>query len=106
MVAYPVWLGDPSRPALGWWHCPADHLARAGIVLCPPLGFDYLQSYRALRVLADELGRCGLLRRAFRLRRHRRFRRRTLRCQARGVDCDRTIGHCVAPPKTEWRIFA
>ena len=28
-------------------------------MLCPPLGFDYLQSYRALRVLADELAAAG-----------------------------------------------
>ena len=55
VVAHPVWLGHPHQPAFGWWHSPADHRARGGVLLCPPLGFDYMQSHRALRVLADEL---------------------------------------------------
>jgi alpha-beta hydrolase superfamily lysophospholipase len=59
VLAHPIWLGDQQRPAFGWWHCPADRQARAGVILCPPLGFDYLQSYRALRVLADELATAG-----------------------------------------------
>ena len=28
-------------------------------MLCPPLGFDYLQSYRAFRMLADQLAAAG-----------------------------------------------
>jgi pimeloyl-ACP methyl ester carboxylesterase len=59
VVARPVWLGHPNRPAFGWWHGPADGRVRAGVLLCPPLGFDYLQSQRALRVLADELATAG-----------------------------------------------
>ncbi len=53
--ARPIWLGQPGRPAFGWWHEPVDGRARAGVLLCAPLGFDYLQSHRALRLLADEL---------------------------------------------------
>ena len=43
----------------GWWHAPADARSRGGVLLCPPLGFDYLQSHRALRVLADDLAAEG-----------------------------------------------
>lgn len=57
--ARPIWLWHGGRPAFGWWHGPADARARAGVLLCPPLGFDYLQSHRALRVLADELAAEG-----------------------------------------------
>lgn len=58
-AAHPIWLGDPDRPAFGWWHGPVDRRARAGVLLCAPLGFDYLQSHRALRLLADELAAEG-----------------------------------------------
>src|SRR5271166_2215282 len=55
VVAHPVWLGQPRQPAFGWWHSPADQRARGGVLLCPPLGLDYMQSHRALRLLAEEL---------------------------------------------------
>jgi pimeloyl-ACP methyl ester carboxylesterase len=57
VLAHPVWLGHARTPAFGWWHGPADRRARAGVLLCPPLGFDYLQSHPALRLLANELAR-------------------------------------------------
>lgn len=57
--ARPIWFGEGGQPVFGWWHSPADDRARAGVLLCPPLGFEYLQSHRALRMLADELAAEG-----------------------------------------------
>lgn len=57
--ARPIWLGDDRRPSFAWWHGPDDGRLRAGVVLCPPLGFDYLQSHYALRLLAEQLADTG-----------------------------------------------
>lgn len=55
----PIWFGSESRPLFGWWHGPDDGRARAGVVICPPLGYEYLQSHRALRLLAETLADRG-----------------------------------------------
>jgi pimeloyl-ACP methyl ester carboxylesterase len=49
-----LWFGPTERPLFGWLHAPAAG-ARAGVVLCPPLGRDYLQAHYALRRLAERL---------------------------------------------------
>lgn len=58
--ARPVWFGRPDRPLLGWYHTPADGTARAGVVICPPLGREYLRCHYALRLLAEGLAARGL----------------------------------------------
>jgi pimeloyl-ACP methyl ester carboxylesterase len=55
----PIWIGDARRPAFGWWHQPDGGRFRGGVVVCPPLGLDYIQSHYALRVLADDLSARG-----------------------------------------------
>ena len=57
--ALPVWLGDERRPAFGWFHSPDDGLARGGVIICPPLGLDYLHAHYALRLLAERLAATG-----------------------------------------------
>src|SRR5947209_4190609 len=41
-------------------HIPADQHARAGVVLCPPLGRDNLQAHYAIRQVAERLAEAGL----------------------------------------------
>ncbi|MFZ0665201.1 MAG: alpha/beta fold hydrolase [Acidimicrobiales bacterium] len=63
MTAIPVWFGPPERLLFGWFHSPAGDRARGGIVICPPLGRDYLRSHYAQRRTAirlEERGFCCL----------------------------------------------
>jgi len=50
----PIWFGDDNRPLFGWLHRCAG-LARGGVVLCPPLGYELWTSYQSLRRLAELL---------------------------------------------------
>jgi dienelactone hydrolase len=61
VAAQPVWFGPADRPLFGWLHAPPDAAARAGAVICPPVGREYTQSHYALRVIADELSGRGVL---------------------------------------------
>ena len=62
-AAIPLFLAGeiPSDRALfTWYHPPpAAVRRRAGIVICPPLGYEYMSSYRALRILAERLAALG-----------------------------------------------
>lgn len=55
-----TWFGDPDSPTLGFVHLPDDRLVRGGVVLCPPLGYDQVLGYRAMRFVAQELAARGL----------------------------------------------
>ena len=59
-TARPMWLEGPGRPIFAWFHSPRDRRARAGVVVCPPIGFDYYLAHYALRRLAEELADAGL----------------------------------------------
>ena len=37
----------------------AERTRRAGVVLCPPLGYEYMSSYRTYRILARRLSALG-----------------------------------------------
>jgi alpha/beta superfamily hydrolase len=54
-----TWFGDPSRPLLGWVTRPADGVGRSGVVIAPPLGYEYLSTHRSLRTLAERLAGAG-----------------------------------------------
>lgn len=58
-VSRPMWLQGPCRPIFAWFHSPDDRRARAGVVLCPPLGIDYDVSHFAFRRLAEQLTVAG-----------------------------------------------
>jgi len=60
ITSRPTWFGPESGPMAGWWHAPVDSMVRGIVVLCPPVGLEFLISYRALRVTADSLARAGL----------------------------------------------
>jgi exosortase A-associated hydrolase 2 len=52
--------GNPSRPLFGCFHPPQDTTAReGGVVLCNPLGREYIRSHRAYRQLAIHLSNAG-----------------------------------------------
>ncbi len=53
------WFGD-ERSLFGWLHLPAGKQARGGVVLFPPLAYDYRVAYPTFRVLAEQLAACGL----------------------------------------------
>lgn len=55
MTATPVWFGPPDRLLFGWFHSPEGLRARGGVVLCSPLGRDYLRAHYALRRTASRL---------------------------------------------------
>ncbi|HTZ08684.1 MAG TPA: alpha/beta hydrolase family protein [Acidimicrobiales bacterium] len=55
----PRWLGPPERPLFGWLHTPPGGTARGAVLVCPPLGRQYLQGHYALRLLAEALARAG-----------------------------------------------
>jgi alpha-beta hydrolase superfamily lysophospholipase len=60
MTVTPLWFGPSERPLFGWLHVPVGGQARGAVVLCPPVGRDYLQAHYALRRLAERAQQCGL----------------------------------------------
>ncbi len=53
------WFGPPGRPLLGWLSAPDDGASRAGVVLLPPVGYEYWSSHHAMRALAERLAGRG-----------------------------------------------
>lgn len=60
MPATPVWFGPKGRLLFGWFHRPENGRARGGVVICPPLGRDYMRGHYALRRMAARLEEHGL----------------------------------------------
>ncbi|HEX8172039.1 MAG TPA: alpha/beta fold hydrolase [Thermoanaerobaculia bacterium] len=57
----PLYFGPPERSLFGWYHAPADvPRSDLAIVICAPLGHEYVNSHRAMRHLADKLARAGV----------------------------------------------
>lgn len=57
----PIWFGDPERPLSGWLTLPAGGQARAGVVLCPPMGEEGRAAHRTFRRLAQALAQRGFV---------------------------------------------
>ena len=57
--ATPIWFGPTDRPLFGWLHLPEE--ARAGVVLCRPIGLEELSVHPRLPVPCGATGsdRCG-----------------------------------------------
>ncbi len=60
----PFFFGQSQRPLFGIYHAPkADARERSqpsGVVICPPIGQEYMRTHRALRQLALQLNKAGL----------------------------------------------
>lgn len=55
------YFGPDDAPLFGWLHLPRDKPAGTmGMVLCPPLGIDYVNTYPVLRHLANRLAFHGI----------------------------------------------
>lgn len=56
----PLLFGNPKTPLYGAYHpALAKHPAPLGVVLCAPLGHEYLRTHRAMRQLANMLAKAG-----------------------------------------------
>ena len=56
----PFYFGSSKEPLLGAYHPPMAQGARdSAVLLCPPLGQEYLRTHWSLRRLADMLSRSG-----------------------------------------------
>ena len=57
----PLYFASKDSTLFGWLHMPRESQAGDfGMVLCPPLGIDYVNTYPALRHLADRLAARGI----------------------------------------------
>ena len=57
----PVYFGSGGRALFGCYHAPREPvLADRALVICQPLGPEYIRCHRMLRVLAASLARAGL----------------------------------------------
>src|SRR4051812_22961002 len=50
---------DGPRPLFGSYHAPAQPVRDIGYVICPPLGWEGIQSYQTVQRLADALAAAG-----------------------------------------------
>ncbi len=55
----PRWFGPTERPLLGWWTAPTLRTSRSGVVILPPIGYEYWSAHRTLRTLAEALAGRG-----------------------------------------------
>ena len=59
-IAQPRFITADGRALFAWHHSPPSHLRRrAGIVLCPALGYESMSAYRTWRILAERLALLG-----------------------------------------------
>src|SRR4051812_12036371 len=54
----PIHFGSAEARLFGWYHRPAQPRATA-VVICNPLGDDYVRAHRSLRHLAEALAAAG-----------------------------------------------
>jgi alpha-beta hydrolase superfamily lysophospholipase len=59
----PFFFGPEDRSLFGWYSAPAETAEAVGdvaMVICPPLGHEYMSAHRSVRHLADALARAGI----------------------------------------------
>ncbi len=55
------YIGSGGREVFSWLHYCLDRpVTDTAVVICPPLGVDYMNSHRATRHMADEYARAGI----------------------------------------------
>lgn len=53
------WIGPPERPLMSWLTAPVGRPGATGVVIVPPVGYEYWSSHRTLRSLAERLAEHG-----------------------------------------------
>ena len=56
-----LWIGPEERPLLAWSTRPVGATGELGVIVLPPIGYEYWTSHRTLRVLAERLAARGAL---------------------------------------------
>jgi dienelactone hydrolase len=59
LATVPRWFGPPGRPLLGWLSAPTEPVGATGVVVLPPVGYDYWSTHRTLRATAERLAGAG-----------------------------------------------
>jgi len=58
--AMPFYFGNPARELFGCFHEPSDKsIRRCAVLICQPVGHEYINSHRALRQLGVRLAETG-----------------------------------------------
>lgn len=53
------WIGPTNRPLMSWLSEPLGGAVSLGVVIVPPIGYEYWTSHRTLRTLAEQLAERG-----------------------------------------------
>ena len=58
----PFYFGPDNKRLIGWLHTPVDKsiIKNTGVVVCPPIGVEYMSTYRSLRYVADYFALSGI----------------------------------------------
>ena len=57
----PFYFGSEDKPLLAWLHTTdSKQHSNTGVVICPPLAVEYMNSYRSLRYTADYFALAGI----------------------------------------------
>jgi pimeloyl-ACP methyl ester carboxylesterase len=53
------WFGPDDGPLLGWLSVPEDGWSTTGVLVLPPVGYEYWSTHRTLRTMAERLSEAG-----------------------------------------------
>lgn len=57
----PFYFGTEDKPLLGWLHTTdSKQHSNTGVIICPPLAVEYMNSYRSMRYVADYFALAGI----------------------------------------------
>lgn len=53
------WIGPPERPLSGWLSHDPDRATSSGVLVVPPVGYEWWTAHRTLRTVAERLAAAG-----------------------------------------------